>query len=155
MRRAEVASGGAAALVGLAAYGLTLPFPEMPDGHPGPALFPRLLSGLLVLFGGLLAVRGLRAPVPAPLPGAAPAAAPDRAGLVNALLVIGGVVAYVGLVERLGFVLTVALLDVVLMRRLGVRLPVAAVVSALVAVGIYFLFARVLLVPLPRGLLSF
>ncbi len=155
MRRADVAAGGAAVLFGAAAWGLTLPFPAMPEGHPGPALFPRLLAGLLVLFGAMLALQGLGARAPTPLADAEVREAADRGGLLNALLVVGAVVFYVLAVERAGFVPTVALLNLALMRRLGVGLAGALAVALVLAVGIYLLFARLLLVPLPRGPLPF
>lgn len=155
MRRVEVASGSAAVLIGAAAYALTLPFPEMPDGHPGPALFPRLLAGLLVIFGALLAVQGLRAAATTPLADAEVRSTADRRGLLDAALVVGAVAAYILLVERLGFVLTVLLLDLLLMLRLRVQPVLAIAVAAPLAVGVYLLFARLLLVPLPRGPLPF
>lgn len=152
MRRADVVSGGAAALLGTAAYALTLPFPELPDGHPGPALFPRLVAGLLVLFGLVLAWQGARA---APAEAGEGGVATDRAGAVNALLVVAAVAGFILVVERAGFVPTLGVLLFALMWRLGVRLGAAVVLAVGLAVGTYLLFARVLLVPLPRGPVPF
>lgn len=145
MNLRDLAAGGAALLVGLAALALTLPFPELPEGHPGPALFPRLVATLLALFGGLLVLEASRRPA------AAEPALPwlGAPGLLNAALVAGAVIAYMLLVERLGFPLTAGALNVVLMRRLGAGWPVALLAAATLALGVYGLFARVLLVPLP------
>ncbi|HEX7125585.1 MAG TPA: tripartite tricarboxylate transporter TctB family protein [Thermodesulfobacteriota bacterium] len=152
MRRADVVSGGAAALAGAAAYALTLPFPELADGHPGPALFPRLVAGLMVLFGLVLAWQGARGE---PAEAAEGGAATERAGVLNALLVVAAVVGYILVVERAGFVPTLGVLLFALMWRLGVRLGAAVGLAAGLAVGTYLLFARVLLVPLPRGPIPF
>lgn len=145
MNLRDLGAGGAAVLVGLAALALTLPFPELPEGHPGPALFPRLVATLLAVFGGLLVWKASRRLAPAE-PDLPWLGAP---GLPNAALVAGAVAAYMLLVERLGFPLTVGALDVVLMRRLGAGRLVALLAAAALALGVYGLFARVLLVPLP------
>jgi hypothetical protein len=74
-------------------------------------------------------------------------------GFVDALCVVGGVVGYIAVVERLGFLLSAALFLFLLMWRLRVgpfrALPIAAGLSVLV----HLLFAKLLRVPLPPGLL--
>lgn len=59
-------------------------FPELPGGQPGPALFPGIVGGLLVMFGLVLAARaaltrGPRQPVPPPAMARPRAAAPAAA----------------------------------------------------------------------------
>lgn len=124
-------------------------FPELPDGQPGPALFPGLVSGLLVVFGLALVVRAVRAR------GAA-VAAPDVVvvphGRVRALAVLGLVLAYVLLAETLGFAATMGVLLFLLMWLLGTRPLVAALTAAATTGVIVLLFQEVLLVPLPTGL---
>jgi putative tricarboxylic transport membrane protein len=128
----------------------TLNFPTLDGGHPGPALFPRILGTLMAALGAALAVQGARAR------DATQAVEWRRlhrsVGLVNALVVLGGVLAYLGLVEWLGFLITGTLLLFLLMWRLRVP-PLRALVVAVAFIAIvHFLFAKVLRVPLPLGL---
>jgi putative tricarboxylic transport membrane protein len=160
--RADAAAGGVALLLGAATYAYTLTFPPMPEGHPGPALFPRLVAALLVLFGALLVWQARRpAPVPGPEGGAAEGDAgsagmprPGRRGWLDFVLVVGGVVFYIVGVERVGFPITIGVVNLVLMRRLGAGRVASIVAAALLGIGIYLVFARLLLVPLPLGLLG-
>ena len=129
----------------------TLNYPPLDAGYPGPALFPRILGTLMAALGAALAVQGARAR------DATQAVEWRRlhrnTGLVNALVVLGGVLAYLGLVEWLGFLITGTLLLFLLMWRLRVpplRAPVVAI--AFIAI-VHFLFVKVLRVPLPLGLL--
>jgi putative tricarboxylic transport membrane protein len=138
---------GAGALV----FAGTLGYPSLDASHPGPALFPRLLAGLMAGLGGLLAARGLRERDASD--------ALDWRGLhrspgfVNALWVLAGVVAYVALVERAGFLLMSSVLIGGLMWRLGVRPLRALAVAVAFTLVVHFLFAKILRVPLPLGLL--
>jgi putative tricarboxylic transport membrane protein len=158
VQRRDAASGLVAVLVGAVTYAYTLlTFPVMPDGHPGPALFPRLVSALLVTFGALLIWQARR-------PSAAGAVAdaeivpqveaPQRGRRLDLVLVVGAVVAFVTLLEPVGFPLLVGVIVLVLVKRLGSGWAAAAGTALVMGVGAYLLFARVLLVPLPLGLLE-
>ena len=138
---------GAGALIVAA----TLNYPPLDGGHPGPALFPRILGTLMAALGAALAVQGARAR------DATQAVEWRRlhrnVGLINALVVLVGVLAYLGLVEWLGFLITGTLLLFLMMWRLRVA-PVRALVVAIAFITIvHFLFVKVLRVPLPLGLL--
>jgi hypothetical protein len=74
-------------------------------------------------------------------------------GFVNALFVLGGVIAYIVLADRLGFLVVGTGVMFVLMGRLEVRRRRALLIAAGFTVVVYVLFARVLLVPLPRGII--
>jgi putative tricarboxylic transport membrane protein len=129
----------------------TLNYPALDGGHPGPALFPRILGTLMAALGAALAVQGARAR------DATQAVEWRRlhrnVGLVNALFVLVGVLAYLGLVEWLGFLITGTLLLFLMMWRLRVP-PLRALVVAIAFITIvHFLFVKVLRVPLPLGLL--
>jgi hypothetical protein len=72
------------------------------------------------------------------------------------LYLVGSVIAAVGLFERAGFVLTMALFLGVAMRVLGTRSWATVVTLALVgSIGAYVVFGRVLLIALPSGVLPF
>ena len=138
---------GAGALI----FAGTLGYPSLDAGHPGPALFPRLLAGLMAGLGALLAARGLRErDVSDSLDWRGLHRSP---GFVNAMFVLAGVTAYVLLVERVGFLLMSSALIGGLMWRLGVRPLRALAVAVGFTLTVHFLFAKILRVPLPLGLL--
>lgn len=151
-------------------------FPALPEGHPGPALFPNVVAAGLFLAGAALVmatfIRRRRSgdapstgapataePTTAPTePTAGPAeptAAPPGAattapvpGLLRVALVVGAAGLYPVLAPAVGFVPTVSLVSVVVALLLRAR-PVPAVATAVVgAVVTYLLFTRLLGVPL-------
>jgi putative tricarboxylic transport membrane protein len=149
--RHDLVSGLLAAALGAAVVLHVRTFPELPDGQPGPALFPGIVGGLLVLFGLVLVVRAVLARGG---PAADPGAGVTARGWLRALAVLGLVVAYMLLAETLGFLLTMGVLLFLLMWTLGAR-PLIAVLAAAVTTGfIFVVFEEVLLVPLPEGLLG-
>jgi tripartite-type tricarboxylate transporter receptor subunit TctC len=116
----------------------------------GPMFFPRLLIGALVLVSlALLVARpraldrdpGARLPV---MPGAAWRFAE----------VLLWIVLYVALAETLGFIVTAGVLLLVYLIRLGTRPLVAAPLALLLIPAVYYVFAVLLRVPLPRGILG-
>ena len=107
-------------------------------------VFPAVIGGLLLVVAALLLVVRNREPT----------AAEPRSVFVACSLAIAWVVAFILLMDWLGFVLTAVLLLVLFMRYLGARLVVAAPAAALVAVVTYQLFAVHLRVSLPPGLLG-
>jgi putative tricarboxylic transport membrane protein len=142
---AGFAAAGALVIVG------TLGYPSLDGSHPGPALFPRLLGGLMMVLGGALGWHGI-----------ATGDVSERLAwrdltrstpFVNALVVLAAVVGYVLLVERLGFIATAALLLAVVMWRLDVPRLRTVVIAVVLAVVVHAMFAKVLRVPLPTGLI--
>ena len=51
MRTGELVIGGVAIGLAVFVFVLTLGFPQLPDGHPGPGLFPQLLAIMLAIMG--------------------------------------------------------------------------------------------------------
>ena len=158
--RGDLISGALSALFGAAVLLHVRTFPELPDGAPGPALFPAIIGALFVLFGLVLVAqyvvqqRSLRSA----LAGHAPRADRDEGsatttttGRVNALSVLGAVVVYLLLSPVLGFSVTMAAVLFALMWRLGAGLRTAVLAALGTTVLIYVLFERVLQVPLPAG----
>ena len=148
MVRSNALVGGAAALLGAAVYWNTLSFPKLPDGTPGPSLFPQILSVLLVVSGLILILESRRSRTDE-------AVSYQGIAILKAGGVLVGVAAYIVLVERLGFLLTSGLLLAGLMLMLNVRVRIAIPVAVVVAVGCVILFEKILRVPLPPGLLRF
>jgi putative tricarboxylic transport membrane protein len=146
--RHDLVGGLLAAVLGAAVVLHVRTFPELPDGQPGPALFPGILGSLLVVFGLVLVVRAVRGR-------RRDAADPDEGvtarGRLRALAVLGLVVAYLLLAETLGFAVTMGVLLFLLMWLLGSR-PLVAVLAAAATTGfILLVFEELLLVPLPQG----
>lgn len=151
MKVSDTVVGAGFIAAGALIFSGTLGYPTLEAGHPGPSLFPRLLAGLMAVFGGLLSLQGLRA-----------RDVTDEVdwlrlhrnpGFLNALVILAGVLTYIFLVERVGFLLMGALIVFIIMWRLQVRLWVAAAVAIVFNTAVYFLFAKILRVPLSLGLL--
>jgi len=151
MKISDTVVGAGFAAAGALILAGALNYPTLDGGHPGPSLFPRILGGLMSVFGGLLSVQGLWA-----------RDVSDDVDLwrlhrnpafVNALFVLAGVLAYIFLVERVGFLLMGALVIFVIMWRLRVPLLKAFLVAVIFNALVHFLFVKVMRVPLPLGLL--
>jgi putative tricarboxylic transport membrane protein len=124
-------------------------FPKLDNGYPGPALFPQVLSVLFIFCGIGLAIQGIR----------------NRerllnidlgdltfAGGVNIAFVLGAILSYIFLVEFLGFLIFSFAMLMALMKWFNVKLLPSLMMSVVVTLAIYLLFAKILLVPLPWGL---
>lgn len=147
MKLSDTILGTGAAALGTATFLETLGFPKMPGGAPGPALFPQILSVLLVGLGITVVVQSLR-PHPGENNHYEPAAI-FRAGAVLVFIAL-----YVAFVQKLGFLITATLIMLGMMLMLRVR-PWVALPSALgIALFSMVLFERILRVPLPPGILG-
>jgi putative tricarboxylic transport membrane protein len=129
---------------------LTLDFPSLEGGHPGPALFPRILAFLFSACGAAMILSDIRARKPKP---GGKAFFPGWGPTWNALSVIAVVIMYTLIVDALGFILTGTVLFCLLMMKLGVRTLSSVVLSVALTVGVYLLFHKLLMVPLPWGLI--
>ena len=151
MRFNDAVIGILAIIVGIVIIFHVQSYPPQPGGRPGPALFPMVLSGLLIIAGSVLVVSGRRqgGPLYQVLPDI------TLAGVINIMLTLSAVIFYVLVARTLGFLLTSFIIMVGLMLVLKARL----IMSVLVAIGttlcIYLIFNKFLMVPLPRGILSF
>jgi putative tricarboxylic transport membrane protein len=127
-------------------------FPEIPGQNMGPGLFPILIGVGLALCGLTLTWAG-RTPQ-------------DTAWLVfedwvrrprmvlNAALVIGGLIFYALVVDTVGFFLTAFVFLVVLFLGFGVSRRWIAPIAAAVTFGLHVAFYTLLRVPLPWGWLE-
>jgi len=105
-----------------------------------------------MLFGGILIARGWaqRATQPLVVVGDW---AHDRGNVVNVFILVGSVVFYILFSTWLGFIPTALLIQTVLLVRLGSSLAASVIIAAISTMVIHSLFAKLLLVPLPWGLL--
>ena len=141
-------------LFALAMIWYTRTFPAMPGQHYGPALFPVLIGIGFLLTGAILIVSGLARLRTEPLfsGGAWLRSGPH---LINFVAIVGGLLLYILISDRLGFIPTALLLlfGWLLLFRGG--RPISSLAIALaVTLAVDYLFSELLLVPLPLGVLQ-
>jgi putative tricarboxylic transport membrane protein len=147
-------------LVGLgscAAYGGWL-LPPVPGQPVGPNVFPLVIGiglaacGLMVAFGIGHTFEEEEEIIPLE-PGQQVAVRSPLVNGMRALLPPALLIFYVAAVDRLGFIPTAALIVLATSTALGARLKLAVPLALLAPVGIHLIFAKLLRVPLPAGLL--
>jgi putative tricarboxylic transport membrane protein len=131
----------------------TRTFPSLYGQAYGPDLFPVLIGVGFLITGAILTVRGLASRAGGPLVEIGAWAA-DRRNVVNFALVLLALLFYIAASDWLGFIPTAFIILVVLLKSFGCGLVTTVVVALLATLGIQTLFAHVLLVPLPWGLLQ-
>jgi putative tricarboxylic transport membrane protein len=123
--------------------------PAVPGQDVGPAAFPMLIGGGLVLCGVLIAF-GIGQAFEAPEADAE--GAPRFAGL-RALLPPALLVFYVLTVDRLGFLPTAAAMVLATALTFGARWRLAVPLAIAAPLLVHLVFYKLLRVPLPAGLL--
>jgi putative tricarboxylic transport membrane protein len=136
-------------LFGAAVLLYTRGFPTLEEGYPGPALFPNVLAVLFLIAGLVLLIQGARSK--AALIKIDRKALGGRA-LLNILSVLPAVVVYIFLSEPLGLLILSFGLLFLLMTWFRATALWSMVMACSVTLGIYLLFSKFLLVPLPWGL---
>jgi putative tricarboxylic transport membrane protein len=150
----DAVTGAALVLFAAAMIWYTRTFPEMPGQHYGPALFPVLIGIGFLLTGAVLIARGAARLRTEPLFSGG-AWLRSGAHVINFVAIVGGLLLYVLLSDRLGFILTSLLLlsGWLLLFRHG--RPISSLAIALgVTLAVDYLFSKLLLVPLPAGVLQ-
>lgn len=126
-------------------------FPPMPGQKYGPAWFPGLIAIGLILCGTLLVAARLRAAGSQPL-----LELPEWAGrarpVASVASVLAGLVAYVLVVDTVGFHITAAALLLLWSRLLGASWRLAVPVAIVAMLVIHLAFYKLLKVPLPWGI---
>src|SRR5438105_10519413 len=133
-------------------------FPTIPGQQVGPSALPGALAVGLFVCGAILLWRGLRERARAGA-GAAPwVERPEWFGArpqVIAFVVLVGVnVAYLLVVDRLGFIITGTVYLAALMAVLRVRPLRALVIAVVMTLAIHYCFFKLLRLPLPWGVLQ-
>jgi hypothetical protein len=143
--RTDHVAGGAAIALSVAVFALSGDLPVGTLSFPGAGMLPKLLCGLLAVFGLTLIVRA----------GGSPFSAIDWSDVRHAAAVLGATAAALALYTTLGFVVSMALLLFGLAAIERRNLIHAAVYGVGVSVATDALFAIVLKSPLERGLFGF
>lgn len=141
-----------AAVLLLACAGLTLmawPYQAAFSYEPvGPRAFPLLMLGLMGLALLYMLLR------PAPIKHSEEEPPLDRATLSKIAVCVALLLVFAGTFEPLGFIVASILIGVPMARLYGGRWLPSLVIISLLSVGLYWLFDRVMDVPLPLGLLD-
>jgi putative tricarboxylic transport membrane protein len=133
---------------------LTANFPAFPGQKYGPSLFPRVLGTGVILCGILIIVQGLKSRrAGAPWLEIAPwVRDPWRA--TSFLLVLAMLLFYIFTAEMVGFIPIAIVFLGAMFLWLGVRPLHAAIIAPAATLVIFWFFATMLRVPLPRGILT-
>jgi putative tricarboxylic transport membrane protein len=144
-------------LGGACAYGGWL-LPPVPGQQIGPNVFPMVIGFGLMLCGALIALtigQSFEEEVelePAP-PGMEPPAPPSWGKSLLALVPPALLLFYVFAVDRLGFVVTAAIMVLTVAMALGARLRLAIPLAMVAPLFVHLVFSKLLRVPLPQGLI--
>jgi putative tricarboxylic transport membrane protein len=141
--------GAALALLSAAVLWSARAFPNVPGQKLGAAFLPMLIGAGLGVCGLALVVRSFRGAYPVS------AEVPDDRGTrrAGAFAVVGAVVAYLLLADRLGFLLVAPVILAVLFVALQVKLSHALLWAAVGTLVVHAAFYKLLRVPLPWGVL--
>jgi putative tricarboxylic transport membrane protein len=150
MKLSDHVSGGILAALGIAAAWFGSRLPGVPGQDVGPAVFPMVVGGGLVLCGIMIALgigQGFEAPEEEdPIPR-------HRLYGLRALLPPALLILYVLIAEPVGFLPTAALIIGIAAVALGASLRLAIPLALLAPFGVHAVFAKLLRVPLPDGVL--
>lgn len=124
--------------------------------NPGPGLFPFVIGVCMTSLGVSLAATGLRQPAPLPAPASSEVSRPSPGNARAAITVVAALAFYALALERLGFLMCTAVFLAAQLAVLGRKSLVASVAwSAAITAGSYLVFAKLLKITLPAGLLGF
>ena len=143
-------------LGGAAAYGGWL-LPPVPGQPVGPNVFPLVIGTGLALCG-LAITFGIGSTFEEeeeiiPIEGGEKKPPPGKFYGLRALLPPALLLFYVAVADRLGFIITAGLIVLVTSTALGARPKLSLPLAILAPIGIHLIFAKVLRVPLPIGLI--
>jgi putative tricarboxylic transport membrane protein len=150
----DAVSGAALVLFALAVILYARTFPAMPGQNYGPALFPTLIGCGLALAGAILIAGGIARRRAEPWFGGGEWLR-SRGHVLSFLAVPGGLLLYILISDRVGFILTaLPLLFGWLVLFRGGRAWSSLAIALAVTLGVDYAFTQLLLVPLPLGLLQ-
>lgn len=153
MKLNDALMGAALAALGAVVLWHIQSFPPMLGQKFGPAWFPGVIAVGLIVCGALLAAARPKSSSRVPLL-AFPEWARRPRPVLSVASIIGGLVFYVFVVDKVGFHLTAVALLLLWSRLLGASWRLALPVSLAATVVIHLAFYKLLKVPLPWGLLE-
>ena len=151
MKLNDAILGGVFVLLAIAVLVESRTFPTLPSQPYGPGTFPTIIAVIMLIAGGGQIWAGKKSS--APLVVVQDWAKTDGA-MGRMLAVPAFVITYILLSKTVGFPLLAPVLTAALLLMMKVRPVVALPIAVVATAGIWFLFAWLLLVPLPLGLLT-
>jgi putative tricarboxylic transport membrane protein len=127
-------------------------FPDVPGQKLGAAFLPMIVGVGLLLCGIALAVRSLKRGAYAETEGEAPPEVEEHFG--SAVVIVGAVLAYILLSERIGFLFIAPLCLAAVFLALRVRWRTAVLAALGGTLLVHLAFYKLLRVPLPWGPLT-
>ncbi|MCC7115406.1 MAG: tripartite tricarboxylate transporter TctB family protein [Burkholderiales bacterium] len=153
MKLNDAVIGAILVVLGLAVVVHVQGFPRIPGQTVGPGLFPGLIAAGLAVCGALLIASGIRHRAAQPWFVAGAWSRTVR-GVASVAAVIVAIAAYVLLGDALGFVVVAPAILVGLFVVFGVRPLHAAGLAVVASLVIWYVFYKLLRVPLPWGVLK-
>jgi putative tricarboxylic transport membrane protein len=153
MKINDVLSGVVIGSLAAAVYLHARSFPPMVGQNVGPNMFPQLIAAGLMICAIFLVIRGVKSLRTEALVEMPEWLGANRAALGFVMIPIV-LVFYLVVSERLGFIVTAALLLMALFYVFGVRTRTALIVAIVGSLAIHAMFYKLLKVPLPWGILS-
>jgi putative tricarboxylic transport membrane protein len=145
--RTDHIAGGVFVAFGLVVFALSGNLPVGTLSFPGAGMMPKLVAGLLVVFGLLIVLRANES---------APLATVRWEDLPHAARIVAITAVAIALYQPLGFLITMPLLLLALVFGAERRHPLAAAAFSVGVVALTYLLFRVALkTPLERGILGF
>jgi len=136
----------------LAVIAYTTTFPRLHGQNYGPDLFPIIIATGMIVCGIILILKGIASRNTVPIIQVGDWAQ-DRGNIFNVALLLGSIVFYILISGSLGFIPTSLLILTALLVRLGSSWRMSLIVAVVTTLIMHTLFAKVLLVPLPWGIL--
>lgn len=152
MRFNNVIPGSLLILFALAVIADASSFPHLHGQSYGPDLFPTLIGIGLAVCGAILIVQGLSQRAQEPMVDIGDWAQ-NRHNIADVVILLGCMVFYILASDTLGFIPTSLLIMTTLLLRFGSSWRESITLAILTTFIIHTLFAKLLLVPLPWGIL--
>jgi putative tricarboxylic transport membrane protein len=149
VRRTDRWAGLGLALLGIAVMWSARAFPDVPGQKLGAGFLPMLVGAGLLLCALALIVRSLRS---APYAGRGDGEA-RREHFGSSMVIIGAVVGYIVLADRVGFLIVAPLCLLATFLALRVKLSHALLWALAGTIVVHVAFYKLLRVPLPWGVL--
>ncbi len=152
MRLNDAITGAALVVFAVAEIAYARTFPSLHGQSYGPDLFPTLIGLGLIACGLLLIARGLLAYRTEPI--WIQTNTDNSDARVNISILLIALLLYIVFSSVIGFIPMSIIIMTTLLYRLGSTIYISLAVAITATLIIQFIFAKVLLVPLPPGLLQ-
>ena len=148
MKRNDTIAGAVFMALGATAFFHTTKFDQtlITDNYLGATFFPRIVALVMIAISALVVAGGLRG-------NEETAGKASRKGLIRTFAGIAAIASYALVIEPLGFIISTMLFNLIILALFGVRKPLTLMVlPPSVSLIIYWVFYKLLMVPLPEGI---